>query len=88
MSDIEEVRERLDRIEETIDRRPGDAQAELEDVTPEIGETVAERQADARRLLANEDFVGAAHVLAENGLVLQRTANLTLELREQVRRRR
>jgi predicted nucleic acid-binding Zn-ribbon protein len=88
MSDIEEIRERLDRIEETIGERPGDAQAELEALTPEIGELIAERQTNARRSMADEDFVGAAHVLTENASLLQRTANLVLELREQVRRRR
>lgn len=88
MTDIETIRERIERIEASIDERPGDAQAELETVIPEIGETIAERQVDARQLLRNEDFAGAANLLVENGLLLQRIASLLLDLREEIRRRR
>lgn len=88
MTDIETIRERIERIEASIDERPGDAQGELEPVIPEIGETIAERQVAARQLLRNEDLAGAANLLVENGLLLQRIASLLLDLREEIRRRR
>lgn len=88
MTDIDEIRKRIERIEASIDERPGGAQDELETVLPEIGETIAERQVDARQLMRNEDFAGAAHLIVENGLLLQRSAGLLLDLREQIRRRR
>lgn len=88
MTDIEEIIDRLDGIEASIEERPGDAQTELEAVMPAIGEMIAEQQADAQQFMRNEDFAGAAHLLVENGLLLQRAASLTLELREQIRRRR
>lgn len=86
--EIEEIAARLDSIESAMAERPGEAQTELEAVLPELGESIRVRQADARRLLRNEDFAGAAHLLVENGLLLQRCASVVLELREQVRRRR
>lgn len=88
MTDIEEIRTRLDQIDASIDQRPGDAQAELEAVLPTIGEIIAERQTDAQQWVRNEDFAGGAHIMVENGLLLQQSASLLLELREQIRRRR
>lgn len=88
MTDVEEVSDRLERIERSLDQRPGDAQTELEAVLPAIGETITTRQVGAQQLVRNEDFVGAAHLLVENGLLLQHAASLLLELRDQIRRRR
>lgn len=89
MTAFEEFQDRIERIEASMDERPGDAQGELETVILELGETIAERQVEARQLMRNEDFAGAANLLVENGLLLlQRIVSLLLDLREQIRRRR
>lgn len=58
MTDIEEIRGQIDRVEASIEKRPGDAQAELEALMVGIGKLIAERQTNAQQLLRNEDFVG------------------------------
>lgn len=88
MPDFDEMSARLDDIEASTNQRPGAAQAELEALLPRIGEVIVERQGEAVQLLRNEDFAGAAQVLVENALLLQRGAGTVLTLREQVRRRR
>lgn len=88
MTEIQEIRERLDQIEGSIEHRPGDAVTELATVTPTIGDVIADRQIHAQQLMRNEDFAGAAHLHVENSLLFQRSASLLLELREQIRRRR
>lgn len=88
MTTLEEIIERLDRVEERAEDRPGAALDDLESVIADLGDALVDRQERAHRLVRNEDFPGAAHLLGENALALQRTATLTLELREQIRRRR
>lgn len=88
MPDFDAVSTHLDELEASINDRPGAAQAELEELLPGIGEVIVERQGEAVQLLRNEDFAGAAQLLVENALLLQRGAGVVLGLREQVRRRR
>lgn len=88
MTDIAELRNRLDEIEALAESRPGEALDELEDVTAELDGALTEHLAAAHRLVRNEDFAGAAQALGENAAVLQRTANLSLVIREETRRRR
>ena len=84
----DEIRARLTHIEELTEARPGDALDELQAVTADLPEVLADRLDRAHARLRNEDFPGAAQVLAESALVLQRTAILSLTLREHIRRRR
>lgn len=84
----DEIRDRLTRIEEIAEDRPGDALDELQAVTADLPEVLADRLDRAHARLRNEDFPGAAQALTESALVLQRTATLALALREHIRRRR
>jgi len=84
----DEIRVRLTHIEEIAENRPGDALDELQAVIADLPEALADRLDRAHARLRNEDFPGAAQALAESALVLQRTATLTLALREHIRRRR
>lgn len=88
MPPLDETMERLDRVEERAAATPGAAQDDLESIITDLGETISDRQERAHTLLQNEDFLGAAQLLSENAFALQRTAVVTLELREQIRRRR
>ena len=84
----DEIRDRLAHIEEIAEDRPGEALDELQAVTADLPEVLADRLDRAHARLRNEDFPGAAHALTESALVLQRTATLALALREHIRRRR
>lgn len=88
MPSLDEIMERLDRIEERAETSPGAAQDDLESVLTDLSETIADRQQRAAELLQNEDFPGAAQILGENALAMQRASTVALELREQIRRRR
>lgn len=84
----EEIRDRLTHIEEIAEDRPGEALEELEAVTTDLPDVLADRQEDAHARLRNEDFPGAAQVLTESALILQWAATLSLAVRECTRRRR
>ncbi|WP_306059869.1 hypothetical protein [Natronococcus wangiae] len=88
MTSLDEIIERLDRVEDRVEESPGAAQDDLESVITDLGEVIAGRQDRANALLHNEDFPGAAQLLGENALAMQRASVITLELREQIRRRR
>lgn len=88
MSSYEELGDRLDRIEDRAADRPGEALDDLETLVGELSAGLADGQTDAEALVRNEDLSGAAQRLGENALLLQRTAVVALELREQIRRRR
>lgn len=88
MASFVNLRQRLDEVADQIETSPGVAQEELETVTADLGPAIAGRQERARELLVQDDFPTASRLLVENALVLQRTANLSLQLREAVRRRR
>lgn len=88
MASLAEIMERLDRIEERAEAAPGGAQDDLESVITDLGDVIADRQDRATALLHNEDFPGAAQLLGENALAMQRASVVALELREQIRRRR
>lgn len=85
---LDEIRARLTHIEEIAEDRPGEALDELQSVTADLPDLLAERLDRAHARLRNEDFPGAAQILTESALVLQRTATVALALREHIRRRR
>lgn len=84
----EEIQERLAYIEDIAEDRPGEALDELQEVTGNLNDALADHQDRAHALVRNEDLAGGAQALTESALILQRTATLALEVREQVRRRR
>lgn len=84
----EDLHERLRYIEDVAEDHPGEALDELQEVTGDLNDELADQQEQAHALIRNEDLAGAAQELSESALVLQRTASLALEVREQVRRRR
>lgn len=88
MSEFVELQDRLHHIDDQAAERPGEALDDLETVLESLDDALADRHERAQALVQNEDLAGAAHVLGENALLLQRTAILALELREQIRRRR
>lgn len=88
MSEFEALQDHLDRIETRSDSRPGEALDDLETVVASLDDVLVDRHERAQALLHNDDLAGAAHVLTENAVVVQRTAFLALVLREQIRRRR
>lgn len=88
MSDLEEIRERLGHVEDIAEGRPGEALDELQAITADLDEGLAESHGRAHALVRNEDLAGAAQALGESAQVLQRTATLSLTVREEVRRRR
>lgn len=88
MSEFGALQDHLDRIETRAADRPGEALDDLEAVVASLDNVLVERNEQAQAFVKNEDLAGAAHVLGENAMVLQQTAILALELREQIRRRR
>lgn len=88
MSDLGTLQDRLHDIETRTADRPGEALDDLEAVLASLDEALVDRHEHAQALIQNEDLAGAAHILGENALTLQRTALIALELREQIRRRR
>lgn len=57
---FDDLRDRLAHIEDIAENRPGEALEELEAVTADLPDVLADRQADARALLRNGEFPGAA----------------------------
>lgn len=88
MASTNVLAERLEGIERRVATEPGAAQDDLEDLAKQLSPSVAPELDAAAALLQNEDFPGAAHILLEQALLIQRTASVALEVREQVRRRR
>ena len=88
MAGFEETRDRLREIEDRAEAEPGEALEELESVIRSLDEMLEYRHGQAAALLRNEDFVGAAHLLGQNAMLLQWASNLTTTLRTQTHRLR
>lgn len=88
MAGFEETRDRLRALEDRAEAEPGEALDDLESVIRSLDEMLEYRHDQAAALLLNEDFVGAAQLLGQNAMLLQRASNLTMTLRTQTQRRR
>lgn len=80
--------ERLTEIEANVEERPGAALDDLLEVIADLDRALKDSHERAHALIYNEDLAGGAQVLTESALILQRTARLSLALREEIRRRR